>query len=123
MGVTSFDTAYRLSPMQQGMLLHNLDAPQSGAFVQQTVFAVHGDLDPDSFRLAWERVMDRHAVLRSAFRWEGVDVPVLDLGAGVRAADRARRLARGSRRPSTSTGSRATSASIVAADSTSPSLR
>jgi natural product biosynthesis luciferase-like monooxygenase protein/amino acid adenylation domain-containing protein len=83
MGVTSLDSAYRLSPMQQGMLLHNLDAPQSGAFVQQTVFAVHGDLDPDSFRLAWERVMDRHAVLRSCFRWEGVDVPVLDLGVGV----------------------------------------
>ena len=50
MGVTTLDTAYRLSPMQQGMLLHNLDAPQSGAFVQQTVFAVHGDLDPDSPR-------------------------------------------------------------------------
>src|SRR5687767_950846 len=83
MGVTSLDTAYRLSPMQQGMLLHNLDAPQSGAFVQQTVFAVHGELQPESFRLAWERVMDRHAVLRSCFRWEGVDVPVLDLGGGV----------------------------------------
>lgn len=40
MGVTTLDTAYRLSPMQQGMLLHNLDAPQSGAFIQQTVFAV-----------------------------------------------------------------------------------
>ncbi|HEY7407080.1 MAG TPA: amino acid adenylation domain-containing protein [Gemmatimonadaceae bacterium] len=83
MGVTTLDTAYRLSPMQQGMLLHNLDAPQSGAFVQQTVFAVNGDLHPDAFRLAWERVMDRHAMLRSGFRWEGVEVPVLELGTGV----------------------------------------
>ena len=83
MGVTSLDTAYRLSPMQQGMLLHNLDAPQSGAFVQQTVFTVHGDLQPDAFRLAWERVMDRHAVLRSCFRWDGVEVPVLDHCPGV----------------------------------------
>ena len=35
MGVTTLDPAYRLSPMQQGMLLHNLDAPQSGACVRR----------------------------------------------------------------------------------------
>jgi natural product biosynthesis luciferase-like monooxygenase protein/amino acid adenylation domain-containing protein len=78
MSLSTLDTAYELSPMQQGMLFHNLYAPLSGVFVQQTVCSLHGELDVAAFRSAWDRVIDRHPILRSSFRWEGVSEPVHD---------------------------------------------
>ena len=84
MGVTSPNATLQLSPMQQGMLLHNVIAPQSGAFVLQTVFGFHGALRPEVMSAAWDLVLERHAVLRSAFRYEGVEEPVQEVWQGVK---------------------------------------
>ncbi|MGO4725196.1 amino acid adenylation domain-containing protein [Inquilinus sp. 2KB_23] len=59
---------YPLSPMQQGMLFHSLQAPE--LYVTQLSVAVDG-LDADRFARAWEAVVDRHAILRSGFLWDG----------------------------------------------------
>ncbi|WP_297835459.1 non-ribosomal peptide synthetase, partial [Pseudomonas sp.] len=65
---------YPLSPMQSGMLFHALDNPTSGQYVNQLSVSV-GGLDPERFRAAWQRVVNRHAILRSCFVWQG-EVPL-----------------------------------------------
>jgi amino acid adenylation domain-containing protein/non-ribosomal peptide synthase protein (TIGR01720 family) len=66
---------YPLSPMQQGMLFHTLYAPDSAVYVEQFACTLEGDLDAGAFARAWQRVAERHAILRTAFLWEGVKEP------------------------------------------------
>jgi amino acid adenylation domain-containing protein len=67
---------YPLSPLQNGMLFHSLMAPASGVYVNQVTCTLPVDLDSWLFRQAWERLVERHGVLRTAFFWEGLDEPL-----------------------------------------------
>lgn len=73
------ESAYPLSPMQQGMLFHSLYTPQSGVNVQQVVGTLRHPVDADIFRHAWEKTMARHPVLQTSFRWEGLKTPVQEV--------------------------------------------
>ena len=73
-GYTDSDL-YSLSPMQQGMLFHSLYGPESGVYVEQTACTLRGQLDVEAFARAWQRVVDRHPILRTAFFVEGLDEP------------------------------------------------
>ncbi|WP_404337321.1 amino acid adenylation domain-containing protein [Sphingomonas sp. MMS12-HWE2-04] len=68
--------AYPLSPMQQGMVFHSAAAPGSDVYVEQLACTLHGALDPDAFRTAWEGLVARHAPLRTAFAWIGLPEPL-----------------------------------------------
>jgi hypothetical protein len=70
------EDVYSLSPMQQGMLFHTLYEGEPGVYVTQTVHIFRGDLDVPAFQRAWQQVVDRHPVLRTAFLWEGLEVPL-----------------------------------------------
>ncbi|MGJ7517642.1 non-ribosomal peptide synthase/polyketide synthase [Pseudomonas baetica] len=59
---------YPLSPMQQGMLFHCLDSPELNPYVNQLSVEVDG-LQLPRFRAAWQALIERHEVLRAAFRW------------------------------------------------------
>lgn len=76
MNLKNVEDVYPLSPLQQGMLFHALDAPQSGVYFVQLVFTLRGRLDAPAFRKVWQRVVERHAALRTAFFWEGLDEPL-----------------------------------------------
>jgi len=76
MRLENVDDIYPLSPAQQGMLFHDLLAPGSGVYYVQLSFTIRGNLDIAAFRRAWQAVLDRHAVLRTAFAWEGLDQPL-----------------------------------------------
>jgi len=67
---------YPLSHLQSGLLFHSLYAPETGAYFEQLWCIVEGALDVGAFRQAWQRVVDRHAVLRTYFVWEGLAAPV-----------------------------------------------
>lgn len=67
---------YPLSPMQQGMLFHSLYAPSEGMYHAQKLCTLQGELHVACFARAWQEVVDRHAVLRTSFVWDGVDQPV-----------------------------------------------
>jgi amino acid adenylation domain-containing protein len=70
------EDAYPLSPLQQGLLFHALYAPEQDVYLEQIHAEITGPLDRAAFTQAWQTVIDRHAVLRTAFVWEGVDEPV-----------------------------------------------
>ncbi|HEX2572146.1 MAG TPA: amino acid adenylation domain-containing protein, partial [Polyangia bacterium] len=61
---------YPLSPMQEGMLFHSLYGAESGLYVVQLSCVFRGALDLGIFARAWQRVVDRHPILRTSFHWE-----------------------------------------------------
>jgi amino acid adenylation domain-containing protein len=65
--------------MQAGMLFHGLSGGDASAYIEQVVATLHESLDETQFLRAWQRVAERHPVLRSRFRWEGVAQPVQDV--------------------------------------------
>ena len=73
--VTTIETAYGLSPTQEGMLFHGLDAGSSGVDLEQVVGTLEEPLDEAAFREGWDRVTARHPILRTAFRWDGLAAP------------------------------------------------
>ncbi|NJO80635.1 MAG: amino acid adenylation domain-containing protein [Cyanobacteria bacterium RM1_2_2] len=84
MNSKQIEDIYPLSPMQQGMLFHSLLAPQSGAYVVQVCFEIHEPLDVDRFEQAWQQVVDRHPVLRTAFVWDNLEQPLQVVGRRVK---------------------------------------
>ncbi|MFJ4577652.1 condensation domain-containing protein, partial [Streptomyces sp. NPDC088846] len=75
--MTNVENIYKLSPLQSGMLFHVLyDSADDNPYVAQSVDEFVGVLDAERLREAWQAVVDRHAALRSAFVWEGLDEPV-----------------------------------------------
>ena len=67
---------YELSPMQRGMLFQSVYAPESTAYFNQFSCVLEGALDAACLRSAWQRLVDRHAVLRTSFHWEDMERPV-----------------------------------------------
>jgi amino acid adenylation domain-containing protein len=77
--MNNIEQTYPLSPMQQGMLFHSLYAPESGVDIEQMIINLHERLNVSAFERAWRRVIERHPVLRTRFRWEGLDEPLQDV--------------------------------------------
>jgi len=73
MSKRNVEAIYPLSPMQQGMLFHSLYAPETGVYFEQLRATLIGPLDRAAFERAWGRVVERHAVLRTAFSWKSLD--------------------------------------------------
>ncbi|MEO7330086.1 MAG: condensation domain-containing protein, partial [Minicystis sp.] len=67
---------YPLSPMQRGMLFHTLYAEEPGVYFVAHAFTLLGPLDIGAFFRAFQEVVDRHAVLRTAFLWERREEPL-----------------------------------------------
>ncbi|KAA0984731.1 amino acid adenylation domain-containing protein [Pseudomonas sp. ANT_J12] len=68
---------YPLAPMQQGILFHSLYDADASAYVYQMLLDIDG-LDVPRFQQSWQRVVDRHEVLRAGFIWgsDGLDTPL-----------------------------------------------
>ena len=73
MNKRNIEAIYQLSPMQQGMLFHSLYAPESGVYVEQMACVFNGILDQEAFQAAWQKVIERHSILRTCFVWENLD--------------------------------------------------
>ena len=58
---------YPLAPLQEGMLFHTVADPDSGVYIEQSAYTLDGKIDAEHFRAAWQTVIGRHAVLRTAF--------------------------------------------------------
>ncbi len=67
---------YPLSPAQSGILFHTLASPASGFYINQFSCQIDGDFDRSIFQDAWQEIVQRHSILRTAFVWEGLDEPL-----------------------------------------------
>ncbi|NMO13901.1 non-ribosomal peptide synthase/polyketide synthase [Pyxidicoccus fallax] len=67
---------YRLSPMQQGLLFHTLGAPGQGTYVEVVHWTWNGEVDLPTLQRAWQRLVERHPALRTAFFWENMKEPI-----------------------------------------------
>ncbi len=71
------EDVYGLSPLQFGMLFHSLeDTSDTRPYTVQIAEEITGPFDEECMRDAWQRLVDRHTILRSAFVWEGVSEPL-----------------------------------------------
>ncbi|PCF94250.1 non-ribosomal peptide synthetase, partial [Vreelandella nigrificans] len=65
----NIEDVYPLSPTQEGMFFHSLEAEEPGLYVNQLNVDVSG-LDADRLVRAWQAMVERHATLRTSFLWQ-----------------------------------------------------
>ncbi len=70
------ESIYELSPLQQGLLVESLMAPQAGLYVEQIVFDLTGPFSMPAMAWAWRQVVAHHPALRTSFHWRDVERPV-----------------------------------------------
>jgi hypothetical protein len=69
-------SAYRLTPVQEGLLFYTLAEPRSRAYFGQVAFRIDGALDTAAMARAWSSTVRRHPVLRTSFTWQGAAGPL-----------------------------------------------
>jgi amino acid adenylation domain-containing protein len=79
----NIEDTYPLSPLQEGLLFHSLYAPEAGVYVTQVTCTLE-NLDVSALEQAWQRVVDRHPILRTAFIWKNLERPLQVVGRQVR---------------------------------------
>ncbi len=72
----NIEDIYGLSSMQQGMLFHSISHRRADLYFKQLSWAVSGALDVTCYQKAWEDVVARHPILRTAFVWEAAEGPL-----------------------------------------------
>lgn len=71
----NIEDIYALTPIQQGLLFHSIAEPDSGMYLEQGICEIKGNLNLEKFRSAWEKVQERHSILRTAFAWKSLSQP------------------------------------------------
>jgi len=67
---------YPLAPMQRFILEQTLSAPQDGVYFTQLGFEIDQGLDVPRFQQAWQRMAERHDILRAQFLWQDLPRPL-----------------------------------------------
>ncbi|MBE2201320.1 MAG: hypothetical protein IAE79_22090 [Anaerolinea sp.] len=76
MKMKNVEDVYPLSPMQELMLFHSLTASDAEVLSEQLSFTLHKHLRVADLRRAWQHVVERHPILRTAFLWDGLKRPL-----------------------------------------------
>jgi len=65
-----------LSPMQPDVLSHSLSAAHSGGTIEQVqvIGTLPREINVAAFHRTWERVVEQHAILRTGFHWDGLQL-------------------------------------------------
>src|SRR5262249_15870457 len=64
---------YPLTAVQYSMLADGLRAPREGVNFQQLICTFHEGLNVSQLRDGWQRLLERHAVLRTSFQVDDCD--------------------------------------------------
>lgn len=70
------ERVYRLTPLQAGMLYHELETDGASPYHRQVRFEIDGEIDAVACEAAWNGLLARHALLRSVFDWERTAQPL-----------------------------------------------
>jgi amino acid adenylation domain-containing protein/non-ribosomal peptide synthase protein (TIGR01720 family) len=74
---TNIQAIYPLSPLQRGILFHSIYQRESTkTYVVQLNCDLHGSVDVPAFHSAWQKILGRHASLRTLFTWENRNEPL-----------------------------------------------
>ncbi|WP_068776272.1 non-ribosomal peptide synthetase [Paenibacillus sp. FJAT-26967] len=65
-----------MTPMQEGILFHSLMDEESGAYFEQVNLTLEGRMDPEVFEKSFNKLLERHDVLRTVFIAKDVDQPL-----------------------------------------------
>jgi len=68
--------------MQFGMVFHAADGHRE-AYVEQVICTLKAGVDRPSFERAWQRLIERHDALRTAFNWTRTEEPIQQVFAAV----------------------------------------
>ena len=60
-------SSFSLSPMQSSMVFHSLAQPHSGVYLEQIIINLPEDLQISLLINSWEKIVERHPVLRTSF--------------------------------------------------------
>ncbi|WP_207281773.1 non-ribosomal peptide synthetase [Pseudomonas sp. FW300-N2F2] len=75
-GAANVQDIYPLAPLQEGLLFQHLLQPTDDAYLLRATLAFESRPLLDAFIAAFDQVIARHDILRSAVLWEGLDEPV-----------------------------------------------
>jgi amino acid adenylation domain-containing protein/thioester reductase-like protein len=70
MNKKNIENIYPMTPMQQGILFHTLNAPQTGIYVVQNGYQFERKINLTAFKRAWQQVINQHPILRTSFHWQ-----------------------------------------------------
>jgi len=73
-GAGEVEDLYPLSPLQEGLLVHALAGGE--LYFEQTAVRFDRQISPPLLRAAWQRAVDRHPALRTAFVWRDLERPL-----------------------------------------------
>ncbi|MRN57056.1 non-ribosomal peptide synthetase [Paenibacillus monticola] len=65
-----------LTPLQEGMLFHYLEDPQSDSYFEQLCLHLAGGVNEEWVNSAWNEVVRANEMLRTTFRWDKVGQPL-----------------------------------------------
>jgi amino acid adenylation domain-containing protein len=75
-GAANVQDIYPLGPLQEGLLFHHLLQEEGDAYVLAAPFGFDNRERLQGFLLAFDAVIARHDIFRTAFAWEGLPEPV-----------------------------------------------
>ena len=64
-GVGDVEKVFHLTPLQQGMLLHSVDRPEEGFYLNQVVMELVGGGVSELLRRSWSEVVTHHGALHA----------------------------------------------------------
>jgi amino acid adenylation domain-containing protein len=64
---------FRLTPLQQSMVLASLRSPGSGLYVVQDICELREPVDAQALKTCWDRLAERHAALRTVIGISGAE--------------------------------------------------
>ncbi|KAG0043448.1 hypothetical protein BGZ83_011399, partial [Gryganskiella cystojenkinii] len=71
-GLSNIQDIYSLSPMQEGILFHHLLASEGDPYLLTSTIAFESRTLLDRYLTAFQTVVDRHDILRTAFLWDKI---------------------------------------------------
>jgi myxalamid-type nonribosomal peptide synthetase MxaA len=75
-GAAGIQDIYPLAPLQEGILFHHLLETQGDPYITRSIIVFDNSTRLDAFLEALQTVIDRHDILRSSMRWNGLPQPV-----------------------------------------------
>lgn len=73
---SNIESLHPLTPLQMGLLFESIKYQEASCYLEQSVLTFTRPVNPEDLGKAFQKLMDRHAILRSAILYEKGDQPM-----------------------------------------------